>query len=200
MILQESLGAVFRWYRDSPLPIVFLRGVGMFAKPGDLQRSISTARKYLASKAIQFYTVDWTISELDVFNQKRSIDRLRDGGRVQAFKLAHTSPGLRQMIRQKPYLTSTRESTLVEDAVHPLLGMSSVQLTVIRGKGGQGNDNLASIPQLVRLNPPKRQLTPPQQTDSTPTHLLRLQLPLGIWPLTTHRHRLRIVQLIQPPQ
>ena len=102
--------------------------------------------------------------------------------------------------RQKPYLTSTRESTLVEDAVYSLLRISSVRLTVIKGKGGQGNDNLAFIPQLVRLTPPKRQLTPPQQTDSTPTHLPRLQLPLGIWPLATRRHRLRIVQLIQPPQ
>ncbi|KAF8554772.1 TPR-like protein [Imleria badia] len=120
MILQQSLVAMFTWYRNSSLTIVFLRGVGKFAKPGDLQRSIWNTRawtfqEYLASKVIQFYTEDWTpYLNLDVFNHE-DVPEIVSEMEQESWARMH---GLRTLqsgydnIREKLYLASTAKRPL----------------------------------------------------------------------------------------
>ena len=65
VVLQESLVAMFSWYRDSSLTLVYLRDVpSELREPGGLQGSIWNTRvwtyqEYLAAKRVQFYTGDW---------------------------------------------------------------------------------------------------------------------------------------------
>jgi hypothetical protein len=56
-------------------------------------------------------------------------------------------------IRNNLYLASTREITLAEDVEYSWLGIFFVRLTVIKPKGGQGNDNLTAFPQLTFPGP-----------------------------------------------
>jgi len=64
-VQQESLVAMFRWYRGSSLTIVHLLGVlSESQKFGCLWRSIWNTRgwtyqEYIASEVVQFYTEDW---------------------------------------------------------------------------------------------------------------------------------------------
>ena len=65
VVLQESLVAMFTWYRGSSLTIVYLRGVSSKSQlPGGLQRSIWNTRAWtyqecVAAETVQFYTEDW---------------------------------------------------------------------------------------------------------------------------------------------
>ena len=78
-VQQESVLAMFRWYRGSSLTVVYLLGV--FSGPqqtGCLRRSIWntsgwTYQAYVASEVIQFYTEDRKpYPDLDTFSHKES--------------------------------------------------------------------------------------------------------------------------------
>ena len=78
-VQQESLVAMFRWYRGSALTIVHLLGVlSEFQEPGDLWRSIWNTRvwtyqEYVAARVVQFYTEDWEpYLGLTISNHKES--------------------------------------------------------------------------------------------------------------------------------
>ena len=153
-VLQESLVAMFTWYHDSSLTLVFLRNVGKLAKPGDLRRSIWNTRawtfqEYLASKAIRFYTEDWTpYLNLDVFNHKdvpEIVSEMEQATGAGAHQLLTLRPGF-DNICEKLHLASTRETTLVEDAAYSLLGIFSVRgMPVIYGEGKEALGRLLEI-------------------------------------------------------
>ncbi|KAI9571785.1 hypothetical protein HD554DRAFT_2074088, partial [Boletus coccyginus] len=91
---QESVVAMFRWYRDSSLTIVHLLGV-----LSDSQNTRGwTYQEYLASKVVQFYTEDWKpYLGLDIYNHKESPTILSEMEQAMNFptgELASLEPGL----------------------------------------------------------------------------------------------------------
>ena len=143
-VLQEALVAMFEWYRGAALVFVFLRGVRLSGKPGDLVKSLWNTRawtlqEYIASKVVRFYTEDWVpYLNLDIPNHKESpeiIQEMERATKVSARELASLRPGLNS-IRGKLCLASSRQTTLVEDAAYSLLGIFLVSgISAIYGEG-----------------------------------------------------------------
>ncbi|KAF8444928.1 hypothetical protein L210DRAFT_3054439 [Boletus edulis BED1] len=141
---QESLVAMFRWYRGSSLTIVHLLGVFSDSQEvGCLWRSIWNTRgwtyqEYVASKVVQFYTEDWKpYLGLDIFNHKESpiiISEMQRAMNFQTQELAALQPGLGR-VREKLYLASTRRTTREEDIAYSLFGIFNVAIPVIYGEG-----------------------------------------------------------------
>ena len=146
VVLQESLVAMFTWYRGSSLTIVYLRGVWSHSQqPGDLRRSIWNTRawtyqEYVAAEVVQFYTEDWKpYLGLEIFNHKEDPDIIREmqqaaGALTRELLVLH--PGL-DRVREKLYLASRRRTTLVEDIAYSLLGIFNVSIPVIYGEGNR---------------------------------------------------------------
>ncbi|KAI9461360.1 hypothetical protein HD554DRAFT_1521119 [Boletus coccyginus] len=145
-VQQESVVAMFRWYRGSSLTIVHLLGVLSESQEiGCLWRSIWNTRgwtyqEYLASKVVQFYTEDWKpYLGLDIFNHKESPIILSEMERAMNFtthELATLQPGL-ERVREKLYLASRRRTTREEDIAYSLFGIFKVPIPVIYGEGNQ---------------------------------------------------------------
>ena len=141
---QESLVAMFKWYRGSALVIVFLRGVSSSSQLGALARSIWNTRgwtlqEYIAAKVIHFYTEDWTpYLNLELANHKESSEvvlEMEQATGVSSEQLAALRPGLTS-IREKLRLASTRQTERVEDEAYSLLGIFSVTgIPAIYGEG-----------------------------------------------------------------
>lgn len=146
VVLQESLVAMFMWYRGSSLTIVYLRGVSSKLQgPGGLGGSIWNTRawtyqEYIAAETVQFYTEDWKpYLGLDIFNHKESPTIILEmqqatGGSVQDLTILR--PGL-DRVREKLYLASMRQTTLVEDIAYSLLGIFNAAIPVIYGEGNR---------------------------------------------------------------
>ena len=146
VVLQESLVAMFTWYHGSSLTIVYLLGVSSRSgEPGDLRKSIWNTRawtyqEYVASKVVQFYTEDWIpYLDLDMFNHRESpaiVSEMQQATGVAVQELVALRPGL-DRVREKLYLASTRQTTLVEDAAYSLFGIFDAAITVIYGEGNR---------------------------------------------------------------
>ena len=133
-MLQEALAAMFKWYEGSAMMIIFLRGVCSSSQHGALAGSKWnthgwTLQEYFAAKIIQFHTEDWTLYlDLELPNHKESPDviwEMEQATRVSAQQLMMLRPGISN-IQEKLCLTSTRQTTRVEDAAWSLLGIFSV--------------------------------------------------------------------------
>ncbi|KAI9571601.1 hypothetical protein HD554DRAFT_1791804 [Boletus coccyginus] len=145
-VQQESMVAMFRWYRGSSLTVVHLLGVfSQSQKKGFLRRSIWNSRgwtyqEYVASQVVQFYTEDWKpYLGLDVFNHKESSIILSEMEQAMNFAtqdLARLQPGL-DRAREKLYLASRRETTREEDIAYSLFGIFNIAIPVIYGEGDQ---------------------------------------------------------------
>ena len=146
VVLQESLVAMFTWYRGSSLTLIYLRGVSSQSQEsGGLQESIWNTRawtyqEYVAAERVQFYTEDWKpYLELTSSNHKESpivISEMEQVSRVSAEQLAVLRPGL-DRVREKLYLASARQTTLVEDIAYSLLGIFNVAIPVTYGEGNR---------------------------------------------------------------
>ena len=146
VILQESLVAMFTWYRGSSLTVVYLRGIWSHSqKPGDLRRSIWNTRawtyqEYVAAEVVQFYTEDWKpYLGLNIFNHKKDpgiIREMQQAAGALTQELAVLCPGL-DRVREKLYLASRHRTTLVEDIAYSLLGIFNVSIPVIYGEGNR---------------------------------------------------------------
>jgi len=145
-VQQESVVAMFRWYRGASLTIVHLLGVLSESQEiGCLWRSIWNTRgwtyqEYIASKVVRFYTEDWKpYLGLDIFNHKESPIILSEMEQAMNFatqELATLQPGL-DRVREKLYLASRRRTTRVEDIAYSLFGIFKVPIPVIYGEGNQ---------------------------------------------------------------
>ncbi|KAI9572541.1 hypothetical protein HD554DRAFT_2036106 [Boletus coccyginus] len=145
-VQQESVVAMFRWYRGSSLTIVHLLGVLSESQViGCLWRSIWNTRgwtyqEYIASKVVRFYTEDWKpYLGLNIFNHKESPIILLEMERAMNFasqELATLQPGL-DKLREKLYLASKRQTTREEDIAYSLFGIFKVPIPVIYGEGNQ---------------------------------------------------------------
>ena len=145
-VQQESLVAMFRWYRGASLTVVHLLGVMSESQVfGCLWKSIWNTRgwtyqEYIASEVVQFYTEDWKpYLDLDIFNHKESPVILSEMEQAMNFttkELATLQPGL-ERVREKLYVASMRQTTRQEDIAYSLFGIFNVALPVIYGEGYQ---------------------------------------------------------------
>ena len=145
-VQQESLVAMFRWYRGASLTVVHLLSVFSESQEfGCLWRSIWNTRgwtyqEYIASEVVQFYTEDWKpYLGLDIFNHKESPTILSEMEQAMHFatqELANLQPGL-ERVREKLYLASMRQTTREEDIAYSLFGIFNVAIPVIYGEGNQ---------------------------------------------------------------
>ncbi|KAI9457905.1 hypothetical protein HD554DRAFT_2042200 [Boletus coccyginus] len=126
-VQQESVVAMFRWYRGSSLTIIHLLGVLSESQEiGHLWRSIWNTRgwtyqEYIASKVVQFYTEDWKpYLGLDIFNHKES-------------PLIISEMSWPPLNRDWTGRRTTRE----EDIAYSLFGIFKVPIPVIYGEGNQ---------------------------------------------------------------
>ena len=143
VVLQESMVAMFTWYRGSSLTIVYLCGVWSESQqPGDLWKSTWNTRawtyqEYVAAATVQFYTEDWKpYLGLDIFNHKESPAIISEMEQPSGVESAVLRPGL-ERVREKLYLASMRRTTLVEDKAYSLLGIFNVAIPVIYGEGNR---------------------------------------------------------------
>ena len=145
-VQQESLVAMFRWYRGASLTVVHLLGVLSESQEiGCLWRSIWNTRgwtyqEYIASEVVQFYTEDWKpYLGLDTFNHKESpiiLSEMEQAMHLGRQELATLQPGI-DRVREKLYLASTRQTTREEDIAYSLFGIFNVAIPVIYGEGNQ---------------------------------------------------------------
>jgi hypothetical protein len=145
-VQQESLVAMFRWYRGASLTVVHLLGVLSESQVfGCLWRSIWNTRgwtyqEYIASEVVQFYTEDWkSYLGLDTFNHKESPiirSEMEQAMNLTTEELATLQPGL-EKVREKLYLASVRQTTREEDIAYSLFGIFNVAIPVIYGEGNQ---------------------------------------------------------------
>ena len=145
-VQQESLVAMFRWYRGASLTVVHLLGVLSESQEfGRLWRSIWNTRgwtyqEYIASEVVQFYTEDWKpYLGLEIFNHKESpiiLSEMQQAMNFTTEELATLQPGL-DRVREKLYLASKRQTTREEDIAYSLFGIFNVAIPVIYGEGNQ---------------------------------------------------------------
>ena len=144
VVLQESLVAMFSWYRGSALTLIYLLDVPSEPQePGGLQGSIWNTRvwtyqEYLAAEKVQFYTADWKpYLGLTLWNHKESsiiISEMEEASRVSSDQLAVLRPGL-DRVREKLSLASRRQTSFVEDIAYSLLGIFDASIPVMYGEG-----------------------------------------------------------------
>ena len=143
-VLQESLVAMFSWYRGSSLTVVYLLDVPSERRmPGALQGSIWNTRawtyqEYVAAEIILFYTGDWKpYLGLTLSNHKESpevISEMQQATGVSAQEMAVLRPGL-DRVREKLYLASMRQAFRVEDTAYSLIGIFNVAIQANYGEG-----------------------------------------------------------------
>ena len=142
VVLQESLVAMFTWYRGSSLTLVYLLGVSS-QESGGLQESVWNTRvwtlqEYLAAERVQFYTEDWKpYLGLTTWNHKESdtiISEMEQASKISSAGMAILKPGL-DRVREKLFLASRRQTTHIEDIAYSLLGIFNVVIPVIYGEG-----------------------------------------------------------------
>lgn len=147
VVLQESLVAMFMWYRGSSLTVVHLSGVSSESHFPGLRDSTWSTRawtyqEYVAAQIIRFYTEDWKPYHglpVTLPNHKESlaiISEMQQATGVSAQEMAVLRPGL-DRVREKLFLASKRKSSLEEDAAYSLFGIFNVALPVIYGEGNR---------------------------------------------------------------
>ncbi|KAI9457059.1 hypothetical protein HD554DRAFT_2303563 [Boletus coccyginus] len=161
-VLAASLRSMYRWYSDSSLTIVHLKGVHIPLEV-DLAALLDsvldklleefvhcwwnkrawTLQEYFASRIIHFYTEDWKpylpidirCSDSNPTNHKhlRAIQRgMELVTKLDAVHLAALKPGPGEA-RQKLRLASTRDASKKEDIAYSLLGIFQVTIEAIYG-------------------------------------------------------------------
>ena len=145
VVLQESLVAMFAWYRGSSLTIIHLLGVSSLSDELDALREsiwnsrVWTYQEYVAAKRVLFYTEDWKpYLGLTLENHKESPTILGEMeiSQVSSELVAVLQPGL-DRIREKLYLASMRKTTLVEDIAYSLLGILNASIPIMYGEGAR---------------------------------------------------------------
>ena len=144
VVLKESLVAMFTWYQDSSLTLVYLHNVPSESQEyGGLQGSIWNMRVWtyqecLATKGVQFYTRDWKpYLRLTLSNHKELptiILEIEQASCISAEQAATLQPGL-ERVQEKLSLASRWQTMHVEDIAYSLLGIFNVAMSVIYGEG-----------------------------------------------------------------
>ncbi|KIM55201.1 hypothetical protein SCLCIDRAFT_97094, partial [Scleroderma citrinum Foug A] len=139
--LQEAIGSMFSWYRQSALTIVYLADVsstGSLTSSGWFKRGW-TLQELLAPRTMLFFTRDWTIYRGVASNHKANsiiIDELEQATGIVSRHLTHFRPGVEDA-RSRLQWASKRCTTRPEDIAYSLFGIFSLHIPVLYGESAE---------------------------------------------------------------
>ncbi|KAI6008162.1 hypothetical protein F5J12DRAFT_65835 [Pisolithus orientalis] len=140
--VQETIGSMFAWYRQSALTIVYLSDVpdtGSFGNSEWFKRGW-TLQELLAPRAILFYTQNWlSYKNLVSSNHKADatvLDELERATGIESQFLTNFSPGMDDA-RSRLQWASLRRTTRPEDIAYSLFGIFDIHLPILYGESAE---------------------------------------------------------------
>ncbi|KAI6042963.1 hypothetical protein EDC04DRAFT_868789 [Pisolithus marmoratus] len=140
--LQEAIGSMFAWYRQSALTIAYLSDV---PDTGSLESSEWfrrgwTLQELLAPQTVLFYTQTWSLyKNIASSNHKIDVailDELERATGIGTRFLTNFSPGMDDA-RSRLQWASSRRTTRPEDIAYSLFGIFNLHLPVIYGESAE---------------------------------------------------------------
>ncbi|KIO01134.1 hypothetical protein M404DRAFT_62826, partial [Pisolithus tinctorius Marx 270] len=140
--LQETIGSMFSWYRQSALTIVHLSDVCNAASfPSSVWfRRGWTLQELLASPNVLFYLQDWSLY-MDCGSSNHKMDELvlkelQKAAGIEERHLKDFRPGMDDA-RSRLQWASARRTTRPEDVAYSLFGIFRVHLPVLYGESAE---------------------------------------------------------------
>ncbi|KIK24027.1 hypothetical protein PISMIDRAFT_678503 [Pisolithus microcarpus 441] len=140
--VQETIGSMFAWYRQSALTIVYLSDVPDTGSVGSSEwfRRGWTLQELLAPRTVLFYTQNWSLyKNLTSANHKKDATVLAELARATGIEpqfLYNFSPG-KDNARSRLQWASSRLTTRPEDIAYSLFGIFNVHLPVLYGESAE---------------------------------------------------------------
>ncbi|KIK12244.1 hypothetical protein PISMIDRAFT_689642, partial [Pisolithus microcarpus 441] len=140
--VQETIGSMFAWYRQSALTIVYLSDVPDTGSIGSSEwfRRGWTLQELLAPRTVLFYTRNWSLyKNLTSANHKKDATVLAELARATGIEpqfLYDFSPG-KDNPRSRLQWASSRLTTRPEDIAYSLFGIFNVHLPVLYGESAE---------------------------------------------------------------
>ena len=136
--LQEAIGSMFSWYRQSALTIVHLADV---SGTGTLTSSVWfkrgwTLQELLAPRCLLFFTRDWLLYRGISSNHKKNriiLGELEQAAGITSRHLTHFYPSVDDA-RSRLQWASTRFTTRPEDISYSLFGVFGLHIPVLYGE------------------------------------------------------------------
>ncbi|KAI5993007.1 hypothetical protein EDD15DRAFT_2141108, partial [Pisolithus albus] len=140
--VQETIGSMFAWYRQSALTIVYLSDVTDIGSLGSSEwlRRGWTLQELLAPERVVLYTKTWSLyKNITSPNHKMDVVVLEEVEGVTGIErrfLKMFSPGLDDA-RLRLQWASTRTTTRAEDIAYSLFGIFNVHLPIMYGESSE---------------------------------------------------------------
>ncbi|KAI5988566.1 hypothetical protein EDD15DRAFT_2172338, partial [Pisolithus albus] len=140
--VQETIGSMFAWYRQSALTIVYLFDVPDTGSIGSSEwfRRGWTLQELLAPRTVLFYTRNWSLyKNLTSANHKEDAAVLAELARatgIAPWSLHYFSPGM-DNARSRLQWASSRLTTRPEDIAYSLFGIFNLHLPVLYGESAE---------------------------------------------------------------
>ncbi|KAI5993012.1 hypothetical protein EDD15DRAFT_2167722, partial [Pisolithus albus] len=140
--VQETIGSMFAWYRQSALTIAYLSdvtGIGSLGGSEWLRRGW-TLQELLAPERVVFYTKTWSLyKNITSLNHKMDavvLEEVEGATGIERRFLKKFSPGLDDA-RLRLQWASTRTTTRAEDIAYSLFGIFNVHLPIMYGESAE---------------------------------------------------------------
>ncbi|KAI5993021.1 hypothetical protein EDD15DRAFT_2441315 [Pisolithus albus] len=140
--VQETIGSMFAWYRQSALTIVYLSDVPDTGSIGSSEwfRRGWTLQELLAPQTVLFYTRNWSrYKNFASLNHKMNVTvlaELVEATGIEPQFLYDFSPGM-DNARWRLQWASSRLTTRPEDIAYSLFGIFNVHLPVLYGESAE---------------------------------------------------------------
>ncbi|KAI6024323.1 hypothetical protein EDC04DRAFT_2574282, partial [Pisolithus marmoratus] len=140
--VEDTIGSMFVWYRQSALTIAYLSDIPDAGSLGSSEwfRRGWTLQELLAPRRIVFYTQNWTLyREVTSLNHKVDVTLLEELERETGIEfrfLTNFSPGMDDA-RLRLQWASRRHTTQSEDIAYALFGIFSLHLPVLYGESAE---------------------------------------------------------------
>ncbi|KAI5992113.1 hypothetical protein EDD15DRAFT_1031919 [Pisolithus albus] len=140
--VQETIGSMFAWYRQSALTIVYLSDVADTASLGSSEWFGRgwTLQELLAPRSLIFYTENWSLYKNSPSSNHKTdvtvLAELERETRIDRRFLTSFSPGLDDA-RSRLQWASLRRTTRPEDIAYSLFGIFNIHLPVMYGESAE---------------------------------------------------------------